>query len=274
MVKLPDGTTRVRRGRTKARRLTRDQRRDILLMRRLGYQYEAIAKFLGTTISAVSYTVTKGTAETGHHNAGRRTHIPPEKHEQMIRYVQQYLGTERAAGIDKKTGKKKMPPLTYKMIRDAVFRDENGEIPPDLKFTDDALKQMLNKHGLWLRTPFNQMQKEQSRIRGRKQWEAKLAKDKQAAREARSVSPNSNTQRNVDSAAGSPIEAGDDEHETSVVQGYAEQGPDDEEMGEVYSGTSSEDEEEGEEEEEEEQQPMVVEQRLRQAMNKHPTPHS
>lgn len=183
-----DGSTRYRKRReskaVKHRRLTRDERRDILLMRRLGYSYDVIARFLGTTISAVSYTCRQGTADTKHHMAGRRANkLPPETMDKMVNYVGDYLAKERAAGFDKKTGKKKMTPLTYSMIRDAVFKDGNGNIDPELKISDDALKAILNKKGLWLRMPFSQAKIEEARARGKKQWLDKCAKE--AAEKAR-----------------------------------------------------------------------------------------
>ncbi|KIW16041.1 hypothetical protein PV08_06092 [Exophiala spinifera] len=54
------------------RRLTRDQRRDILLMRRLGYTYQYIAEFLKISQRAVQYTCQSGQASPQHRNAGRR----------------------------------------------------------------------------------------------------------------------------------------------------------------------------------------------------------
>lgn len=53
-------------------RLSRDQRRDILLMRRLGHKYEDIARFLDVTQAAVQYTVNTGRASPEHYNAGRK----------------------------------------------------------------------------------------------------------------------------------------------------------------------------------------------------------
>ena len=272
-----DGSQHVRKGRSKSRRLDRDQRRDILLMRRLGYQYESIAKFLGTTISAVSYTVRIGIADPAHSNAGRRIKIPPEKHEQMIKYVKEYIAAEKVAGTDKKTRRKRMAPLTYNIIRDAIFKDENGETPAHLKYTDDALKQMLNREGIWLRSPFSQTQKEQSRARGKKQWEAKLAKDREAA----NVSSTGDVQQSPNNREGSPVDLEDDEHDTdesgehdrSVRQGYAEQPPDDDdddEMGEVFSGTGSELDDDSDSDEDETEQELAMHQQLRQAIEDDP----
>jgi hypothetical protein len=53
------------------KRLTRDQRRDILLMRRLGYSYEYIANFLKVSQRAVQYTCQKQQATPQHSKAGR-----------------------------------------------------------------------------------------------------------------------------------------------------------------------------------------------------------
>ncbi|KAK5096280.1 hypothetical protein LTR70_003081 [Exophiala xenobiotica] len=75
--------------RTGNKRLTRDQRRDILLMRRLGHKYEDIAKFLGVTQAAVQYTINRGRASPEHHNAGRkkldRAEVPRHANGRKIR---------------------------------------------------------------------------------------------------------------------------------------------------------------------------------------------
>lgn len=179
--KLDGLSRRERQKLTGPQRMTRDQRRDVLLMRRLGYQFESIARFLGTTISACHYTCRRGTPEVNHKNAGRRVRIPPEIATRMVEYVKSYQKQERAAGVDKKTGKKKMQQLTYNMIRDHVLRGQDGEIPTEFKYTDDALKTILNKFGLWLRAPMSQARKEAGRVRGKKQWQDKLAKDRAEA---------------------------------------------------------------------------------------------
>ncbi|RMD45024.1 hypothetical protein DV735_g37, partial [Chaetothyriales sp. CBS 134920] len=54
------------------RRLNRDQRRDILLMRSLGYTYEKIAAHLNVTCRAVQYTCIKKDPTPQHRRAGRR----------------------------------------------------------------------------------------------------------------------------------------------------------------------------------------------------------
>lgn len=107
--------------------------------------------------------------------------MPLEIITRMVEYVKDYQKQERAAGKDRKTGKRKMPMLTYNLIRENCFRNENGEIPTELKYTDDALKQLLNKNGLWLRQQMSALRKEEGRRRGIKQWQDKLAKDRAEA---------------------------------------------------------------------------------------------
>lgn len=268
-----DGSIQYRKRReskaVKHRRLTRDERRDILLMRRLGYSYDVIARFLGTTISAVAYTCRQGTPDTKHHNAGRKGHhLPQETTDKIVKYVEGYLAKERAGGFDKKTGKKKMTPLTYAMIRDTFFKDEKGEIPPELKITDNALKGILNKKGLWLRTPLNQTQIEERRLRGKQQWLDKYAKD--AAEKARAEAA-ARGQTITEDELAAAREHGAREGQQS--RGYAEAGAEaeaaaedeDEEMQETYSGTES-----VPDEDEDTEQGQDMEMQLRRAIQKHP----
>lgn len=161
--------------------MTRDQRRDVLLMRRLGYRFESIAKFLGTTISSYHYTCCRGTPETQHQNGGRRVHFPPEVVTRRVEYVKDYQTRQKAAGEDEKTGKMKMPMLSWNMIRENTLADVNGQIPKELKFTDDAMKKVLNAHNLFLRNPTLAENKELARLRGKQQWLEKLAKDRAEA---------------------------------------------------------------------------------------------
>ncbi|KAL2014731.1 hypothetical protein VTN00DRAFT_2256 [Thermoascus crustaceus] len=53
---------------------TRDQRRDILLMRRLGYSYEQISQHLGVTIRKVQYTC-QSQSDTPKKPSGRRSKL-------------------------------------------------------------------------------------------------------------------------------------------------------------------------------------------------------
>ena len=68
-------------------RLTRDQRRDILLMRRLGKTYQEIATFLGVSQRAVQYTCEKQTATPQHHKAGRPPKLNKNEVDQVVEFV-------------------------------------------------------------------------------------------------------------------------------------------------------------------------------------------
>jgi len=279
-----DGSVRYRSRRESKRvshrRLTRDERRDILLMRRLGYSYEVIAKFLGATVAAVGYTCKHNTAETKHHNAGRRANqLPPETMDKLVNYVEQYLAKERAAGVDKKTGKKKIKPLTYAKIRDEIFKDENGDIPAQLKLTDDALKAVLNKKGLWLRRPYSKAKIEEARARGKKQWLDKCAREAaekasaEAAARGQIITEDQLAAARVHGAREGQESHGYAEAEADAVaqaeaeaEAEAQTQTEDEEMHE-YSGTESipdEDEEEDVEHGED------METQLRRAIQTHP----
>lgn len=161
--------------------MSRDERRDILLMRKLGYKLEQIARYIGATVSAVNYTVRLGDPEPKHKNAGRKVHIPEERIDAMVAYVKDYMEREKTCPVDKRTKRKTMKHLSYNMIRQAIFADENGEIPAKFKFTDDALKSTLNKRGIYLRAPMSQAMVEIARARGKKMWQDKLDRDRQAA---------------------------------------------------------------------------------------------
>lgn len=214
LVKLPDGSTRVRKRkappqRAYKRRLTRDERRDILLMRKLNYTFEQIANFLGTTLSAVSYTCRQNSADVKHTNAGRKIEWPQELTARLTTFVKEHLAREKAGGFDTAKNKKNVPSLTYNMIRESVFADENGQIPDQYKkfTTDDAIKAQLNKHGLWLRQPMPAHLVEQARARGKKLWLEKLEKDRLDAEAAADAVGDIEA-----SGPGNP----------SVVHGYAE----------------------------------------------------
>lgn len=226
LVKMPDGSTRIRKrkhvpSRIYKRRLTRDERRDILLMRKLQFKYEDIAEFLGTTLSAVSYTIKQNTAEPGHKNSGRKGGKPdwPEALiDQLVAFVKEHREKEKVGGFDTARNQKKVPSLTYNMIRESVFADEHSNIPEQYKkfTTDDAIKAQLNKYGLWLRQPMPPHLVERARARGKKQWLDKLERGRQEAEDA------------ADVAGDTP--AAPDGAGPSVVHGYAEVDVDDEDM--------------------------------------------
>jgi len=239
-------------------------------MRRLGYSYEVIAKFLGATVAAVAYTIRLRTADTKHHNAGRRANqLPPEIMDKLVTYVERYLAKERAAGVDKKTGRKKMTPLTYAMIRDAVFKDENGNIPPELKLTDDALKAVLNKKGLWLRRPYSKAKREEARARGKKQWLDKCARE--AAEKARAEAAARGqiiTEDQLAAARDHGTREGEESHGyvEAEADAVAEAEAEDDEMHE-YSGTESIPDED---EDEDVDHGEDMETQLRRAIQTHP----
>lgn len=69
------------------RRLTRDQRRDVLLMRSLGFSYTKIADHLQISKAAVRYTVQKGQATPEHRNAGRPPKLNKTETDNLVEYV-------------------------------------------------------------------------------------------------------------------------------------------------------------------------------------------
>ena len=69
------------------KRLTRDQRRDILLMRRLGFSYEYIAGFLKVSQRAVQYTCQKQQATPQHSKAGRPPRLSKEEGDRLEEVV-------------------------------------------------------------------------------------------------------------------------------------------------------------------------------------------
>lgn len=74
----------------KSRRLSRDQRRDILLMRRLGHSYEKISNFLGVSQRAVQYTCQKQRASPEHKNSGRTSKLSKEDVDRLVQRVTSY----------------------------------------------------------------------------------------------------------------------------------------------------------------------------------------
>lgn len=162
--------------------------------------------------------------------------------------------------------------LNWTLIRQNCLADANGHVPKELKFTDEAMKKLLNKHGLFLRKPMSDEMKEIGRLRGKKQWLDKLVKDRaEAAKKAAEAE-----------AAGQPVSA-----ELAAIASGAmipgglrssmDKGPDgvgdDADMAEeVYSETDdpATDSEDGEDDEEVEgvrdQRPMQIEDQLRQAI--------
>jgi transposase len=93
------------------KRLSRDQRRDILLMRRLGYSYEYIAKFLDVSQRAVQYTCQCQKSTPQHKNAGRPPRLSKEEGDRVEQYMLQSKSTRR---------------MTYLQLAEALWPE--GEI--------------------------------------------------------------------------------------------------------------------------------------------------
>lgn len=106
------------------RRLTRDQRRDIFLMRRLGYSYEYIASFLQVSQRAVQYTCQKKQATPQHSNAGRPPRLSKEEADQVEEFVTSSHRTRR---------------LSYLQIAEELWPE--GEVGPE------SIKHALQKRG-------------------------------------------------------------------------------------------------------------------------------
>ena len=77
------------------KRLTRDQRRDILLMRRLGYSYAYIANFLEVSQRAVQYTCQRQKSTPQHSNAGRPPRLTKEEADRVEEFVIRSKETRR-----------------------------------------------------------------------------------------------------------------------------------------------------------------------------------
>ena len=77
------------------KRLTRDQRRDILLMRSLGFTYAKISSHLKVTERAVQYTCEKGEATPQHHNAGRAPKLSTSEVDTLVEFITSSRKTRR-----------------------------------------------------------------------------------------------------------------------------------------------------------------------------------
>jgi transposase len=114
------------------KRLDRDQRRDILLLRRRGDSYEQITQFLGVSYHAVQYTCTSQKATPQHKKAGRPAKLKPEEIDELLEFVKSSKRNRR---------------LTYQHIKDELYkeRDDIGA---------EAIKYALHKRGYHHRIPF------------------------------------------------------------------------------------------------------------------------
>jgi transposase len=76
-------------------RLIRDQRRDILLMRSLGFTYKQIASHLNVTERAVAYSCKKMKATPQHKNAGRPARLQQNEVDKIIDFMRQSRRTRQ-----------------------------------------------------------------------------------------------------------------------------------------------------------------------------------
>ena len=106
------------------KRLTRDQRRDIVLMRGLEYSYAAIAKHLGVTERAVQYALTTERPTPQHRKAGRKPKLNELQVDALVDFVTSSRRTRR------------MP-----------YKDVAKELYPDGSIGVDAIKKALLKRG-------------------------------------------------------------------------------------------------------------------------------
>ena len=96
------------------KRLTRDQRRDVLLMRSLKYTYEQIAVHLGISQRAVQYTCQKETATPQHARTGRPPRLSKDEADRVEEYVTSTSKTRR---------------MTYLQVAEALWPE--GEVGVD-----------------------------------------------------------------------------------------------------------------------------------------------
>ena len=106
------------------KRLTRDQRRDILLMRGLGHTYERIAAHLKVSERAVQYTCKKGQATPQHLKAGRPPRLNKEETDRVEEFITQSKETRR---------------MTYLQVAEALW--------PEGEVSAESVKYALYKRG-------------------------------------------------------------------------------------------------------------------------------
>lgn len=129
------------------KRLTRDQRRDILLMRRLGYTYKNIADFLHVSQRAVQYTVEKQKPTPQHSKAGR----PPRLNKEEADRIEQFV-----------TSSQKTRRMTYKQIAEALW--------PEGEVGHESVKSALHKRGYRRRIALRKPPLSEANKAARLQW--------------------------------------------------------------------------------------------------------
>jgi predicted transcriptional regulator len=106
------------------KRLNRDKRQDILLMRRLGHSYQEIAKFLEITQRAVAYTCQKQQSTPQHVKAGRHPMLSKEDADRV-----EELATRNEEGRK----------MTYLQIAETLF--------PGREVSKEAIRYTLYQRG-------------------------------------------------------------------------------------------------------------------------------
>lgn len=106
------------------KRLTRDQRRDVLLMRRLGYTYQYIASFLHISQRAVQYTCQKQQVTPQHGNAGRPPRLNKEEADKVEQFVLQSRETRQ---------------MTYLQVAEALW--------PEGEVSAESIRYTLHQRG-------------------------------------------------------------------------------------------------------------------------------
>jgi transposase len=129
------------------KRLTRDQRRDILLMRRLGYSYEYIASFLKVSQRAVQYTCQKQQATPQHYRTGRPPRLSKEEADRLEEFVTSCQRTRQ---------------LSYLQIAEELWPE--GEVGAD------SVKYTLHKRGYRRRVALRKPPLSQKNKEDRFEW--------------------------------------------------------------------------------------------------------
>jgi transposase len=111
------------------KRLTRDQRRDILLLRRRGDSYEQIARFLDVSFATVQYTCTSKKATPQHKKTGRPPALDSDEVDALIEFVKSSRRTRR---------------MTFDQLKQELYSDR------PLVGTE-AIKYALRKRGYYCR---------------------------------------------------------------------------------------------------------------------------
>ncbi|OAL38310.1 hypothetical protein AYO20_02369 [Fonsecaea nubica] len=129
------------------KRLTRDQRREILLMRRLGYSYEFIASFLKVSQRAVQYTCQKQRATPQHSNAGR----PPRLTKEEADYVEQFVIQSR-----------KTRRMSYLQVAEALW--------PEGEVSAESIRYALHQRGYRRRIALRKPPLSEANRQARLEW--------------------------------------------------------------------------------------------------------